>query len=133
MFVFKQKTAYELRISDWSSDVCSSDLRSGLGGDRRGLEIRSRPSALLRGIRAPRQPPAAASIAAFCFSAASCTAPSTAFALSIGAWIASHSCVLASGSGGWSGGGGGGRLPAAQASASHSHPGILVDRTTHQA
>src|SRR3546814_9753433 len=24
---FKQKTAYELRISDWSSDVCSSDLR----------------------------------------------------------------------------------------------------------
>src|SRR3546814_8389186 len=28
MFVFfKQKTAYEMRISDWSSDVCSSDLR----------------------------------------------------------------------------------------------------------
>src|SRR3546814_7986661 len=27
-FFFKQKTAYELRISDWSSDVCSSDLRS---------------------------------------------------------------------------------------------------------
>src|SRR3546814_2268026 len=26
-FFFKQKTAYELRISDWSSDVCSSDLR----------------------------------------------------------------------------------------------------------
>src|SRR3546814_5941586 len=25
-FYFKQKTAYELRISDWSSDVCSSDL-----------------------------------------------------------------------------------------------------------
>src|SRR3546814_17614951 len=25
-FLFKQKTAYELRISDWSSDVCSSDL-----------------------------------------------------------------------------------------------------------
>src|SRR3546814_10906637 len=25
-FCFKQKTAYELRISDWSSDVCSSDL-----------------------------------------------------------------------------------------------------------
>src|SRR3546814_6697862 len=25
-FVFKQNTAYELRISDWSSDVCSSDL-----------------------------------------------------------------------------------------------------------
>src|SRR3546814_4408187 len=27
IFCFKQKTAYELRISDWSSDVCSSDLR----------------------------------------------------------------------------------------------------------
>src|SRR3546814_6813236 len=26
VFFFKQKTAYELRISDWSSDVCSSDL-----------------------------------------------------------------------------------------------------------
>src|SRR3546814_5416219 len=32
-FFFKQKTAYEMRISDWSSDVCSSDLprRAGLG------------------------------------------------------------------------------------------------------
>src|SRR3546814_7513877 len=29
-FFFKQKTAYEMRISDWSSDVCSSDLL-GLG------------------------------------------------------------------------------------------------------
>src|SRR3546814_15347019 len=27
-FLFKQKTAYEMRISDWSSDVCSSDLAS---------------------------------------------------------------------------------------------------------
>src|SRR3546814_10907563 len=27
-FFFKQKTAYEMRISDWSSDVCSSDLYS---------------------------------------------------------------------------------------------------------
>src|SRR3546814_8963304 len=31
-FFFKQKTAYELRISDWSSDVCSSDL-IGLDAD----------------------------------------------------------------------------------------------------
>src|SRR3546814_4369746 len=33
---FKQKTAYEMRISDWISDVCSSDLRSGgaRGGPR---------------------------------------------------------------------------------------------------
>src|SRR3546814_9422933 len=29
-FFFKQKTAYEMRISDWSSDVCSSDLYAGL-------------------------------------------------------------------------------------------------------
>src|SRR3546814_3924306 len=28
-FFCKQKTAYEMRISDWSSDVCSSDLRRG--------------------------------------------------------------------------------------------------------
>src|SRR3546814_4819678 len=28
-FFFKQKTAYEMRISDWSSDVCSSDLLAG--------------------------------------------------------------------------------------------------------
>src|SRR3546814_18379698 len=36
-FFFKQKTAYELRISDWSSDVCSSDLyRERHWGRRRG-------------------------------------------------------------------------------------------------
>src|SRR3546814_6863805 len=39
-FFFKQKTAYEMRISDWSSDVCSSDLlfadRGGKGIDGRG-------------------------------------------------------------------------------------------------
>src|SRR3546814_2104117 len=29
VFFFKQKTAYEMRISDWSSDVCSSDLLTG--------------------------------------------------------------------------------------------------------
>src|SRR3546814_2945326 len=27
VFLFKQKTAYDMRISDWSSDVCSSDLQ----------------------------------------------------------------------------------------------------------
>src|SRR3546814_6858479 len=32
-FFFKQKTAYEMRISDWSSDVCSSDLKL----DARGI------------------------------------------------------------------------------------------------
>src|SRR3546814_11401460 len=30
-FFFKQKTAYEMRISDWSSDVCSSDLLLAIG------------------------------------------------------------------------------------------------------
>src|SRR3546814_4139239 len=34
-FFFKQKTAYEVRISDWSSDVCSSDLQ--LDGARIGM------------------------------------------------------------------------------------------------
>src|SRR3546814_9123970 len=31
-FFFKQKTAYEMRISDWSSDVCSSDLNATTSG-----------------------------------------------------------------------------------------------------
>src|SRR3546814_4263681 len=35
-FFFKQKTAYEMRISDWSSDVCSSDLHTLL---REGRDI----------------------------------------------------------------------------------------------
>src|SRR3546814_19468052 len=37
-FFFKQKTAYELRISDWSSDVCSSDLKFGADGVHVGQE-----------------------------------------------------------------------------------------------
>src|SRR3546814_2877537 len=36
-FFFKQKTAYEMRISDWSSDVCSSDLLKSLN-DHSGLD-----------------------------------------------------------------------------------------------
>src|SRR3546814_10342991 len=40
-FFFKQKTAYEMRISDWSSDVCSSDLEAGRGGHDL-LEIEAR-------------------------------------------------------------------------------------------
>src|SRR5690606_3011979 len=58
----------------------------------------------------PRLP--AASISARCFSAASCTVPSTAFARSTGAWIASRSCV-ACGSGGSLAGTGSGREQAA--------------------
>src|SRR3546814_1646433 len=37
-FFFKQKTAYEMRISDWSSDVCSSDLTAGWHADQPGAE-----------------------------------------------------------------------------------------------
>src|SRR3546814_8075283 len=35
LLFFKQKTAYEMRISDWSSDVCSSDLPAESDCDRR--------------------------------------------------------------------------------------------------
>src|SRR3546814_2149678 len=38
-FVFKQKTAYEMRISDWSSDVCSSDLTAQLSGSTTATNI----------------------------------------------------------------------------------------------
>src|SRR3546814_9664159 len=38
-FFFKQKTAYEMRISDWSSDVCSSDLLKKLSMTKRGLVL----------------------------------------------------------------------------------------------
>src|SRR3546814_5886714 len=41
-FFFKQKTAYEMRISDWSSDVCSSDLFDDI--DARTAQLR--PDAL---------------------------------------------------------------------------------------
>src|SRR3546814_1607303 len=45
-FVFKQKTAYEMRISDWSSDVCSSDLHKHMKStnmlERFNEEIRRR-------------------------------------------------------------------------------------------
>src|SRR3546814_10913007 len=43
-FCFKQKTAYEMRISDWSSDVCSSDLTPTMRGvidlDSGGVTVR---------------------------------------------------------------------------------------------
>src|SRR3546814_10416430 len=41
IFLFKQKTAYERRIRDWSSDVCSSDLISRVAGECAIMEIRS--------------------------------------------------------------------------------------------
>src|SRR3546814_8445605 len=37
LFFFKQKTAYEMRISDWSSDVFSSDLAGAVGYGRDGV------------------------------------------------------------------------------------------------
>src|SRR3546814_8185343 len=47
---FKQKTAYEMRISDWSSDVCSSDLQ----GDRRREKVRPRQFAVVL-VQLPQQ------------------------------------------------------------------------------
>src|SRR3546814_8710876 len=38
-FFFKQKTAYEMRISDWSSDVCSSDLETDVGIVRFAIDL----------------------------------------------------------------------------------------------
>src|SRR3546814_8044359 len=39
-FLFKQKTAYEMRISDWGSDVCSSDLVSLASGEQCAAALR---------------------------------------------------------------------------------------------
>src|SRR3546814_2808867 len=49
-FFFKQKTAYEMRISDWSSDVCSSDLSV--------LKVQGETT---KSIKSPNAPPAPAS------------------------------------------------------------------------
>src|SRR3546814_5840559 len=51
-FFFKQKTAYEMRISDWSSDVCSSDLIARKIELARAAEdgsLESRPSTFIQG------------------------------------------------------------------------------------
>src|SRR3546814_6395444 len=62
LFFFKQKTAYEMRISDWSSDVCSSDLALGRrqsGGPDRDRRLptrrdeRRRAPAVGRGVWLP--------------------------------------------------------------------------------
>src|SRR3546814_1974880 len=50
-FFFKQKTAYEMRISDWSSDVCSSDLA------RQRLENLGTPAAVMAEIDRTRKVP----------------------------------------------------------------------------
>src|SRR3546814_5001315 len=41
MFFFKQKTAYEMRISDWSSDVCSSDLLCEVAAGARRFPVQA--------------------------------------------------------------------------------------------
>src|SRR3546814_3026442 len=70
VFFFKQKTAYEMRISDWSSDVCSSDLTEQLLGldelpgaadsttelGRAGQELAAMQSAFRRSPWAHRNP-----------------------------------------------------------------------------
>src|SRR3546814_3144651 len=54
-FFFKQKTAYEMRISDWSSDVCSSDLinRKDLTTVRAGRFLNRAVDRLERNVRLP--------------------------------------------------------------------------------
>src|SRR3546814_13499649 len=54
-FVFKQKTAYEMRISDWSSDVCSSDLAGE--EDERATSSDRRPSRQSGLVRLPAAKP----------------------------------------------------------------------------
>src|SRR3546814_8117343 len=48
-FFFKQKTAYEMRISDWSSDVCSSDLMYSMSLSKPSMQPARNP--------APRETP----------------------------------------------------------------------------
>src|SRR3546814_10042296 len=64
-FFFKQKTAYEMRISDLSSDVCSSDLQSAIDSSPTNMtavlsSMTVRSTALIRGVtiavRATRSP-----------------------------------------------------------------------------
>src|SRR3546814_3423243 len=59
VFFFKQKTAYEMRISDWSSDVCSSDLPDALRtelvavGERRWSLVEEELEVGLRSLAVP--------------------------------------------------------------------------------
>src|SRR3546814_4610060 len=52
VFFFKQKTAYEMRISDWSSDVCSSDLTAVVHGVVRRGQVDDRQSGGEKAVRA---------------------------------------------------------------------------------
>src|SRR3546814_1404242 len=55
-FFFKQKTAYEMRISDWSSDVCSSDLLYRTAADRAALAATVHPLLRVRGVPGTHDP-----------------------------------------------------------------------------
>src|SRR3546814_9778834 len=55
IFFFKQKTAYEMRISDWSSDVCSSDLVAEQPGEA-GMRVDGDVADLLGPVGGPAQP-----------------------------------------------------------------------------
>src|SRR3546814_6072378 len=61
IFFFKQKTAYEVRISDWSSDVCSSDLFGWRGDRGQSAFVRGQylvdPQAHARAVRKSRRGP----------------------------------------------------------------------------
>src|SRR3546814_1479990 len=63
VFFFKQKTAYELRMRDWSSDLCSSDLRTRLSRamERRGFTVIAVES-VREGLAAARATPPAYAI-----------------------------------------------------------------------
>src|SRR3546814_10948730 len=52
-FFFKQKTAYEMRISDWSSDVCSSDLAGRVAAERSTRRASERAAVMLETVREP--------------------------------------------------------------------------------
>src|SRR3546814_949025 len=56
-FFCKQKTAYEMRISDWSSDVCSSDLSALSNSSERAVILKNHCDSLRRSIAAPERQP----------------------------------------------------------------------------
>src|SRR3546814_1787681 len=57
VFFFKQKTAYEMRISDWSSDVCSSDLLPAPLSRTRGAHVDEQPVDRFRRVERRRRDP----------------------------------------------------------------------------